>query len=213
MAPHYRDDRVIIHRLKCGPYNNNAYLIVCSRTGESVVLDTPPDPSELIEAARATTVRAVLITHGHADHIEGLSDVVAACGALVGIGAPDAGALPEPAGFFLGDGDEVKVGTVTLRVIATPGHTPGSICLSVGPHLFTGDTLFPGGPGKTASPESLGRSVDGITKGLFVLGDAVRFYPGHGDDGDLATAREEYRVFASKSHRPGLCGDVLWLRD
>ena len=211
MAAHFEDSRIVVHKLKCGPYDNNAYLVVCPETGESIVIDAPADPGSLIEAARNTTVKAVVITHSHSDHILGLAEVRSALGAPVGIGEPDAGAWDAPPDFLLRDCEEVKAGTVGLTAISTPGHTPGSMCLAFGDHLFTGDTLFPGGPGKTGSPDRLGRIVHSITSRLFTLGDQMAFYPGHGDDGDLRTARDEYRVFSSRGHDPGLCGDVLWL--
>ena len=212
MTVHYQDDEVTIHKIKCGPYDNNAYLIVCPQTNESIIIDTPAEPGRLIEAAKATNVQAILITHNHFDHIQGFGEVTSAIGARVGIGEADAHALPTAPDFFLGDGGDVKAGTVALKVISTPGHTPGSTCLLSGKHLFTGDTLFPGGPGKTRAPENLQQIIESITGSLFVLGDELAFYPGHGDDGDLKTAKEEHQVFASKDHPADLSGDVLWLQ-
>ena len=211
MPPHYQDDALTIHKLKCGPYDNNAYLLVCPQTNESIIIDTPADPGRLIDAARATTVKSILITHNHFDHIEGFGEVTAAIAAPVGIGQADASALPRAADFFLEDGNEVRAGTIALTAISTPGHTPGSTCLRVGKHLFTGDTLFPGGPGRTRSPESLQQIIGSITSKLFVLADDLALYPGHGDDSDLGTAKGDYAVFASKDHPADLSGDVLWL--
>ena len=129
MAPHYQDSDITIHKLKCGPYDNNAYILVCPQTNESILIDTPADPGKLIEAARATDVKAILITHNHFDHIEGFTEVTSAIQAPVGIGESDGHALPRPANFFLKDGDEIKAGTVSLKAMSTPGHTPGSTCL------------------------------------------------------------------------------------
>ena len=210
MAPHYQDSDITIHKLKCGPYDNNAYILVCPQTNESILIDTPADPGKLIEAARATDVKAILITHNHFDHIEGFTEVTSAIQAPVGIGESDGHALPRPANFFLKDGDEIKAGTVSLKAMSTPGHTPGSTCLIVNRSLFTGDTLFPGGPGKTGSPENLQQIIESITSKLLVLGDDVTLYPGHGDDGNLKSAKEEYQVYASKDHPAGQFGDVLW---
>ncbi len=211
MAPHYQDSSITIHKVKCGPYDNNAYLLVCPQTNESILIDTPEDPGSLIAVAKGTDVKSILITHNHSDHIRGFSEVTSALGARVGIGEPDAHALPTPPDFFLKDGEEVKAGTISLKAISTPGHTPGSTCLVVGDRLFTGDTLFPGGPGKTRAPENLRQIIQSITSKLFVLGDGLKLYPGHGDDGDLKSSMEEHAQFASKDHPDDLFGDVLWL--
>ena len=212
MVPHFQDSDIAVYKIKCGPYDNNAYVLVCPKTNESIIIDTPADPGELIQAAKTTTVKSILITHNHFDHIQGFPEVTSAIEASVGIGEPDAEALPQGADFFLRDGDEIEAGSLKLKAISTPGHTPGSTCLAVGKHLFTGDTLFPGGPGKTGSPGNLNQIIETITGKLFVLGDDVTFYPGHGDDGELRTAKEEYEFFKSREHPPDLCGDVLWLK-
>ena len=211
MAPHYQDSTITIHKLKCGPYDNNAYLLVCPQTNESILIDTPAEPDKLIEAAKATNVKAIIITHNHMDHLLGFDDVTSAIDAPVSIGEADAHALKKPPARLLKDGDEIKAGTITLKAIATPGHTPGSTCYTVGNSIFTGDTLFPGGPGKTGSPENLKQIIESITSKLFVYGDDLAVYAGHGDDGDLKSSKEEYRVFASKEHPADLFGDVLWM--
>ncbi|MCH7787755.1 MAG: MBL fold metallo-hydrolase [Chloroflexi bacterium] len=211
MAPHYQDSSITIHKLKCGPYDNNAYLLVCPQTNESILIDTPAEPDKLIEAAKATNVKAIIITHNHMDHLLGFDDVTSAIDAPVSIGEADAHALKKPPARLLKDGDEIKAGTITLKAIATPGHTPGSICYTVGSSIFTGDTLFPGGPGKTGTPENLKQIIESITSKLLVFGDDLVVYPGHGDDGDLKSSKAEYGAFASKEHPADLFGDVLWM--
>ena len=211
MAPHFQDDSITIHKLECGPYGNNSYLLVCPQTNESILIDTPADPGKMIELAQTTDVKAILITHNHQDHLLGFDDVTSAIDAPVGIGLNDAGALASPPAMLLKDGDEIKAGTISLKAIFTPGHTDGSTCLVTGNHLFTGDTLFPGGPGKTRSPEHLKQIIESITTSLFSLGDDLKVYPGHGDDGDLKTSRKEYGVYASKEHPADQSGDVGWL--
>ena len=211
MAPNYQDDKITIHKIKCGPFDNNAYLLVCPETNQSILIDTPQDPGALIEAAQQTDVQAILITHNHADHLAGFSEVTSAISASVGIGDADADALPTPPAMLLKEGDEITAGTLTLRAIATPGHTLGSTCFSIGNHLFSGDTLFPNGPGKTRTPENLAQIIDSITSSLFVLSDDTNIFPGHGDDGNLKTEKDKYKVFASKEHPADLAGDVEWL--
>ena len=212
LAPLYQDGKITIHRIKCGPYDNNAYLLVCPRTNESVVIDTPPDPIQLIEAASATKVKSILITHNHSDHIQGFSQVISAIHAPVGIGEPDAYALPRAPDFVLQDTTKIIAGTIALEAISTPGHTPGSTCFVANKHLFTGDTLFPGGPGKTGTPENLNKIIASIINKLFILNDDVEFYPGHGEGGYLKSEKGKYAVFKSNEHPTDLCGDVLWLK-
>ena len=211
MAAQFQDDTITIHKIQCGPYGNNAYLLVCPETNRSIIIDTPPDPGALIAAAKETDVQAILITHNHWDHIEGLDEVTSAIGAPVGIGADDADGLPNAPQIVIHDADEITAGTLTLTAIFTPGHTPGSTCFSFGPHLFTGDTLFPNGPGRSGSPDALKQLIGSITDRLFVLDGIDNFYPGHGDDGKLATEKGKYEVFASREHPADLQGDVDWL--
>lgn len=212
-APLYQDSSITIHKIKCGPYDNNAYLLVCPKTRESIIIDTPAEPGKLIEAAKGTRVKAILITHNHFDHIQGFEEVTSAIKAPTGIGEADAHALPRAAELLLRDGDEIKAGTITLKAISTPGHTPGSTCLTVAKHLFTGDTLFPGGPGRTRTPQNLTQIIQSITSKLFVLGDDVAIYPGHGSDTTIKAEKDNYSIFASRQHRADLCGDVVWTRD
>jgi len=96
-------------------------------------------------------------------------------------------------------------------VLHTPGHTPGSLCLLSGKHLFSGDTLFPGGPGKTGNPAAFEQIINSITEKLFILPDETLVYPGHGEDTVLGKEKQEFAVFSSRPRTPGLCGDVLWL--
>ena len=212
MAPQFQDDSITIHKIKCGPYDNNAYLLVCPETNQSILIDTPQDPGALIEAAQQTDVQAILITHNHFDHLAGFEEVTSAIGASVGIGGPDAEALSTPPARLLKEGDEITAGTLTLKAVATPGHTPGATCFTIGNHLFSGDTLFPNGPGKSGSPEKLAQLIDSITSSLFVLDDDTNIFPGHGDDGNLGEEKEKYAVYASKEHPADLSGDVEWLK-
>jgi len=101
-------------------------------------------------------------------------------------------------------------GGTEVSVIHTPGHTPGSICLLVGKHLITGDTLFPNGPGHSRTPDNLRQMIASITSKLFVLPDDTRVYPGHGAGTVLGPEKQNYGVFASKPHDPNLAGDVTW---
>ena len=209
--PHYSDGKLEIYKFPSGPYDNNSYLTVCPNTNRSIVIDTPADASQMVEAARRTEVQMVLITHSHFDHILGYEEILAELGVGGGIGRSDAGDLPSPPRFLIDDGDEFTAGEVTLRAIATPGHTPGSTSFVTGRHLFTGDTLFPGGPGKSDSPRAFRQLVDSISTRLLTLDGRTTFYPGHGADGSLQAAIDEYESFTSRPHPKDLHGDVVWV--
>lgn len=211
MKPRYTDDIMDVFKIKCGPYDNNAYIIRCKDTNESLIIDTPSDPDELIAIASTTLVKFILITHNHMDHIMGFGEVKSKFNGSVGISAPDAHALPEPPDFALVDRQHIQIGRISVEPIFTPGHTDGSTCLKIGKHLFTGDTLFPGGPGKTRSPEHLSQILSSISSRLLTLAPDSVFYPGHGDDGLLEVSIQEYAVFVSRDHPHDLCGDVLWM--
>lgn len=107
--------------------------------------------------------------------------------------------------------DTIDVGRLKLKVLHTPGHTPGSVCFLLGKYLISGDTIFPGGPGKTTTPADFEQIVKSIETKIFVLPDDTEVYPGHGDSTVLGKEKKEFAIFASRPHTPGLCGDVLWL--
>ena len=209
--PLFTDGDVRVYKTLCGPFDNNAYVLVCTRTGEGVIIDAPAEPAQALEEAKGTNVRAILITHNHADHLAGLAEMAEATGAVIHCHAADADRLPVPAGRLVEDGDVITAGSIALRAIYTPGHTPGSMSYVMGNHLFSGDTLFPGGPGRSRTPDDLRRIIDNITGRLFTLPDDTFLLPGHGADSVLGVCKEEYRIFAGRSHPPDLCGDVQWL--
>jgi glyoxylase-like metal-dependent hydrolase (beta-lactamase superfamily II) len=145
------------------------------------------------------------------DHLGALNEIKSKLGIPMGAHRLDAKGLPLRPDLFLEDGDKVSYGNISLRVLHTPGHTPGSLCFSFGKHLISGDTIFPGGPGKTGSPADLKQIIESITQKIFVLPDDTAIYPGHGDSTLLRKEKEEFSVFSSRSHDPNLYGDVLWL--
>jgi len=145
------------------------------------------------------------------DHLLGLPRVRSKLKISVAIHPLDSKALFQPPEFLLTDGDVVTFGSIKLKVIHTPGHTPGSLCFLSERFLISGDTLFPGGPGKTHTPSDLNQIIESITTKLFVLPDETQIFPGHGDSTVLKKEKAEYAIFASRPHDPNLCGDVLWL--
>lgn len=208
--PVHFDGDVRINKINMGPYDNNGYILVCPETNEGIIIDTPAEPEKLLNEIGDVKIGHILITHNHQDHLLGFNEITGSVGAPVGIGTNDASVLPRPPEMNLKDGDVVKFGNRELQVLATPGHTDGAVCLLVGKHLFSGDTLFPGGPGKTRSPEALQQIIGSITSKLLTLSDDTAVYPGHGMDTSIGDARREYQGFASRSHPSGLFGDVTW---
>jgi glyoxylase-like metal-dependent hydrolase (beta-lactamase superfamily II) len=184
-------------KLAVGPMSNNAYLLRCAQTDEGLLIDAAAEPERLRELVRfeGPPVSAVLTTHRHADHWQALEEVVADADAAVFAGADDADELPVAVDERLQHGDVVTVGDATLEVIALRGHTPGSVALLYNdpegrPHLFTGDSLFPGGPGKTWRPEDFRSLMHDLESRVFgALPDDTWFYPGHGDDSTLGAER------------------------
>ncbi len=170
----------------------------------------PSESEKTLAAARGLRVIAVLLTHTHPDHWAEYDSVKEATGAPVFCHPAERIMPADRMDRPLADGDHLAVGAHSLMVIHTPGHTPGSCCFLVGRHLISGDTLFPGGPGRTNSPEELQQTIASINEGLYTLpGDTV-VLPGHGDNTTIERSRREYAVFASREHPPDLHGDVQW---
>ncbi len=209
MRLHYQGE-VQIKKLQVGPYGNNCYIIISPTTKECAIIDAPPEPENVLQELRGLEAKGIFITHNHFDHLEGLQAIKGGTGAPVACHSDDAAKLPLPPDLLLSGGEAIAIGSFTLEAIHTPGHTPGSTCFRTGKHLFTGDTLFPKGPGRTSSPENFHQIVKSINERLFILPNDIVVYPGHGEDSVLGREKGEYSVFAQKTHRPDLCGDVLW---
>lgn len=207
----YQDAAVSIEMLpSLGRFGNNAYILRPASGGAVTVIDVPEGAQAIVEALGKTAVERIVVTHHHNDHWNGFDVLRAHTPAPVFCGAVetnlDATRKIQP----LADGATFVVGGATVRAIHTPGHTPGSTCFLVGGALITGDTLFPGGPGRTQTPENLQQEIASITSCLYVLPDATLVLPGHGPTTTIGVSKAEYAVFASKSHPAELRGDVLW---
>ena len=187
---HYEDEKAEIHKAVVGPMDNNVFILRCKRTGRSLLVDGANDPSRLLEMSKRLAVERVVQTHGHHDHIRAVPALRRA-GLPVGVSAEDAPLLPSY-DLVLKDDEVIEVGGLELRIIATPGHTPGSLCfrLEGSPVLFAGDTLFPGGPGKTTSPDQFATIIRSIEERLFSeLADDTIVMPGHGEDTTIGAER------------------------
>jgi len=206
-----KDNRIQIERLELGPFGTNAYILADQRTHDSVVIDAPADASIMVEGLKGTSPRYILLTHNHMDHLGALDELRARLGIPLGAHPADSHRLSSAPEILLNDGDAISFGDIKLEVLHTPGHTPGSLCIVAGRYLIAGDTVFPGGPGKTSSPDSLRQIIESITGKIYVLPDDTEIYPGHGDSTTVKQSKEEFAVFSSRPHDPGLFGDVLWL--
>ena len=200
-----------IERLQLGPFGTNAYILLCPETRESAIVDAPAEADKIIARLKDTTPRYILLTHSHVDHIGAMAQLRQELKIPLAAHAADADVLSPPPEIMLEDGDTIDFGKIRMAVSHTPGHTPGGLCFITGRHLLSGDTLFPGGPGRTNTPADFAQIVKSITEKIFTLDDNTQVYPGHGEPTTLKKEKDEFTTFSSRSHRPGLCGDVLWL--
>ncbi|MGC8473239.1 MAG: MBL fold metallo-hydrolase [Candidatus Dormibacteria bacterium] len=185
---------VWVRRRRVGPLDNDAYFVACPETGEAVLIDAANEAPKLIAAAEGLELRAILETHGHWDHWQALAQVAGEFpGAVVAAHPDDLGMFPPPPpGHHLHDGEVVEFGHRRLSVIHTPGHTPGSVCFLAPGILFSGDTLFPGGPGSTRPPEGdFATILESIEVKLWPLPDATLVLPGHGDPTTIGAERPQ----------------------
>jgi glyoxylase-like metal-dependent hydrolase (beta-lactamase superfamily II) len=187
---HYEATDVRIDKYVVGPFENNVFVVRDRGTGEAVIVDAANEHDLLLEVSRATGVRRVLTTHGHWDHVQAVTALRDA-GIEVGVANADADMLPSY-DFTIPDDDALEVGDLRLHSIHTPGHTPGSTCFLLEGHpvLFSGDTLFPGGPGNTKFENaSFDAIVTSIDRRLFTLPPETLVLPGHGLDTTIGTER------------------------
>ena len=187
-----------IVKTSVGPMDNNAYLITCSATGKTLLIDAANDADRLIELIRKHTpdISLIVTSHQHFDHWQALQAVADATGAPTAAHALDAEPLPVTPYRILSDGDTIAIGDLTFDVIHLQGHTEGSVALALNNaggatiHLFTGDCLFPGGVGKTWKDGDFDRLLGDVSTKVFDrYPDSTVVYPGHGDDTTLGAER------------------------
>jgi glyoxylase-like metal-dependent hydrolase (beta-lactamase superfamily II) len=186
---------LIISKVAVGPMDNNAYLLRCRATDSQVLIDAADDPTTLIALIGDGVLDQVITTHRHPDHWQALAAVVAATNATTVAGMYDAEGIPVPTDVLVEDGDVIRFGECRLEIIQLVGHTPGSIALLYDdptgpPHIFTGDSLFPGGPGRTTRSEDFRSLMTDLEQKVFGrLPDETWVYPGHGNDTTLGAER------------------------
>ena len=198
---HWSDSAVEVHKVVVGPYDNNVFVVRCRSTGDAVLIDAANEHERLLELCSRLGVRRVLETHGHHDHIQAVPAIRDA-GFDVAVTELDAPMLAD-VGYdsFIAHDDVIEVGRLRLHAIHNPGHTPGSISFSVEgtPLLFTGDTLFPGGPGATKFPGgSFDTIIDSIDNLLFVFPPETIVLPGHGLDTTIGTERPHLQEWVDR---------------
>jgi len=188
---HYEDEQVEIHKVVVGPLDNNVFVVRCRVSGDALLVDAANEHERLLELCRRLGVRKVVETHGHWDHIQAVPELRDA-GYEVAVRVEDAAMLPSY-DLLLEDDDLLEVGRLRLRTIHTPGHTPGSMCFLIegSPVLLSGDTLFPGGPGNTATDlGDFSTIIDSIKRRIFAsLPPGTIVMPGHGLDTTIAVER------------------------
>ncbi|MCH2523598.1 MAG: MBL fold metallo-hydrolase [Dehalococcoidia bacterium] len=175
------------------------------------MIDAPEGSEAVVQALEGRDVDRIVVTHSHADHWNGFDELRKYTDSPVFASEKETNLNEQYDIQALIDGEIFKIGDATAKIIHTPGHTPGSICIHIGSALLTGDTLFPGGPGRTRSADLLNEEINSITNKLYKLPDETLVLPGHGNDTTIALSKEEYAIFASKTHDPDLHGDVAWL--
>ncbi len=193
-----------------GPYSNNAYVISDAESGDALVVDMPMGSSATVEAAAGLNVQGILLTHTHPDHWAEYDLVKNATGAPVYCHPAERIMPADKIDRPLADGDEIVVGSMRVKAVYTPGHTPGSTCFTMGRFVFSGDTLFPGGPGRTQTPADLRQTVASITARLHTLPDDTLVLTGHGDNTTIGESKREYALFEARAKPADLCGDVTW---
>ena len=199
---------VEIRKLSVGPMDNNVYLLLDEQSGRAVLVDAADDAERILAEVGDVELAGIVTTHGHRDHWQALAQVAQATGAPTWLHAADAERVPVVATNAARDGERIAFGSAEVSLIHTPGHTEGSICLllegvtgtdDAGRYqLFSGDTLFPGGPGKTRTPEAFREIMTSLEQRLFGLPDDTWVYPGHGDDTTLGAERPHLGEWRSR---------------
>lgn len=199
-----------IYRVETEPFGTNAYIVSCCDSKKAVLIDAPGSKDEILKKFKNTEVQFILMTHGHGDHTLALEELHDELGAPLAAHENDASMLPIKPDHLLSNGDLFQCGGDKMEVIYTPGHTPGSICFKIGSYLISGDTLFPGGPGKTGSSEDFKAIITSIKDKFLTLPDDTIILPGHGESTTVGKERPLIEAFLKRGYPEDLYGDVTW---
>jgi len=181
VAHHYESSDLVVRKISVGDLDNNVYVLEDPATNEALIVDGCFEAGTILAGADGAQVVGIVQTHGHYDHVQALAEIKDALG--VPVYAHPGDDYPVAVERVLADDDSISFGNLSVLVLHTPGHTPGGVCLLLGGHLISGDTLFPGGPGNTrGNKKAFEQIIESISSKLFVLPDDTRVYPGHGSD-------------------------------
>jgi glyoxylase-like metal-dependent hydrolase (beta-lactamase superfamily II) len=200
-----------IQRLETDPFGTNAYLLLCRKSKEAILVDAPGDADIILNHLNGFKVKMIIITHGHVDHTMALEEIKDALQAPLAAHINDSAMLPIKPDLDLSDGDQLTCGEQKLTVMHTPGHTAGSISILVGAYLLAGDTIFPGGPGKTANSTDFKTILQAIQQKILSLPDETVILSGHGEPTKIGTERKLIDAFSARVTDDQLCGDVTWI--
>lgn len=196
-----------IVKVSVGPMDNNCYLLYGVDDGVGILIDAANDAATISGVLAAAPdfrrLAGIVTTHQHADHWQALAEIVAGTAATTYAGAADTGGIPVPTDVPLQHGDTISAGQLRLQVIGLRGHTPGSVAIVLSAadttHIFTGDSLFPGGVGKTTSPADFDSLIDDVSQRIFaVYPDETWIYPGHGDDTTVGAQRPQLNAWRQR---------------
>ena len=197
MTHHYEGDDLVVRKIRTGNMENNTYVLECPVTHEALLIDGCFEPETIISRCDGAMVVGIVQTHSHADHVNALPSLVEHF--AVPVYAHPGESYPVTIDRDLSDGDILDFGERSTKLLHTPGHTPGGVCLLSGRHLISGDTLFPGGPGNTGGDERrFAQIIESVRTKLFTLPDDTIVYPGHGADTTIGAERPHLQEWVDR---------------
>jgi glyoxylase-like metal-dependent hydrolase (beta-lactamase superfamily II) len=189
----------------------NTYVLIDEETNSSAVIDPGGDPDQILAMVHGTEVGKIILTHGHYDHVMALEEIKTATGAEVYLHPADAEAFDLDYDHALRDQDEISIGNRVVRILHVPGHTPGQCCIDLGDgRILVGDTIFVGGPGRTATPEDFKTTMKNMRDIVFNWPEATTFFPGHGPSGTIGKEKPSFETFLNQGWSDDTHGDIIW---